>query len=335
MADAGFCMTSSLGCPDLVFSPGATRTIEGLKACAATYKTLPCDQVLAEKVPSCVTPGTRAQGQACIFSSQCSSLDCRTTSNGCNQCAKEVGLHESCDAPDLACSWGTSCVGSPQTCEPDERAPLGPNEACVRGSVCMEGYFCNASAQAGVCTALPKEGERCASSLCARSTYCSSDFTCKILPGMGEPCGLASSVPPKPMFCQPGLVCHYGATSQSGTCLPPPVAGEPCVFDPDAPQYKTCGEGLHCDEATSPALCAAPEKAGAACTSDAACEPGSLCACPPSTPDCQDRHCQIARFAGERCDEPNTMCHPAFSCDAGICKPIPLRGLFGQTCPGQ
>jgi hypothetical protein len=152
---------------------------------------------------------------------------------------------------------------------------------------------------------------------------------------MGQPCGLfADGVTPEAYYCQEGSVCHHGDSAQSGTCLPPPAQGEPCAFSPNFPDDKTCGSGLHCDESVTPALCALPPKTGEACTYLSECGPGSLCACPPATTECAVRTCQIVRFAGERCDEPNSMCHPAFSCEAGVCKPIALRGLFAQSCPG-
>jgi hypothetical protein len=334
MIAPGNCLSASESCPDLAFSPGATRTVEGLKACAEAFKTLPCDQVIANKSPPCVTPGTRAQGEACSFPSQCSSLNCKMSGSGCGQCAKEVALHESCAGPDVDCQSGSECTGSAQTCEPSYLAPVGPNEACVQGSACVKDYFCLGVGQDGVCTALPKEGENCSPyGSCRSDNYCGPSRICRALPGMGQPCGVEYGQS-RAYDCQAALVCHYAATAESGTCLPPPGAGEPCVFAPDMPQVTTCGTGLRCDDSVAPPTCVGPAMPGAACNRYTDCGIGSLCACPPSTPDCQDRHCQIARFAGERCDEPNTICHPAFSCEAGVCKPIPLRGLFGQTCPG-
>ncbi len=103
------CLANVAGeCPDLVFSPGSTRSAAGMQACAKAYADLPCEDVQNDVLPPCVTPGTRAAGEPCAFPSQCRSLDCRQDGD-CGVCATPVALGESCAAPDVDCepegSW--------------------------------------------------------------------------------------------------------------------------------------------------------------------------------------------------------------------------------------
>ena len=59
------CLASTYQCPDLTDSPGSTRTVAGLQACAKAYDDLPCDQVklgvlpLAERLGDALEPVAR------------------------------------------------------------------------------------------------------------------------------------------------------------------------------------------------------------------------------------------------------------------------------------
>ncbi len=329
------CIAVTYECPDLSFSPGATRTVAGLLACAEDYKTWPCDKVKADELPACVTPGERAQSERCVYNSECRGLSCESL-GGCGQCARLAALDESCAAPDVDCVPGTYC--SPEmTCEATgvgvTTPPPGPNEPCMVGNSCVKDYYCKGTVNQAVCAPLPEINDSCLEiNACASGAYCAADYTCKAMPAMGEPCG-QGAFGGFPNACQDKLVCHHAPDGLSGTCLPYPKAGEPCVLmPPTMPEYGLCGPGLGCDMSQSPPQCLAPGKPGDGCGSGRACEGYARCQCPEGEPNCTERKCVGLRFAGERCDEPNYVCHPAFSCTAGVCQPIVLQGKFAETC---
>jgi hypothetical protein len=328
------CLRVAESCPDLVFSPGATRTVEGLKACAETYRTLPCEQAKADQLPACVTPGTRSQGDACVFASQCSSLTCKNT-GGCGQCALLVGQGESCLGDDVDCQVPLACNTDTYTCEPQEivSKPIpGANEACMPGSLCQLGYYCKATGvDTGVCTPEPALGESCAGPVtCASGSYCRSDFVCTAMPGAGEACG-ADAFLGYPWACQEPLVCGSNAK-----CQPLPKKGEPCIVFSESTDRGRCELGLRCDLSATPPVCQGPGKPGASCTSSSECEALSTCLCPEAQPDCTTgMTCVATHFAGQSCGDGTAKCHAAFECLAGKCQARALQGLFTESCGAQ
>src|SRR5262245_50481453 len=100
----------SSNCPDIMFAPGSTRTVDDLLECAAIYPTWPCADVAAERFPPCVTPGTRQVGEPCRFSSQCQSLECNLVGATCGTCARIATGTEDCTLPDVACAPGYLCT---------------------------------------------------------------------------------------------------------------------------------------------------------------------------------------------------------------------------------
>jgi hypothetical protein len=335
------CLTFGDRCPDSTASPGATRTIEGLKACAVTYETLPCDQVDAFVVPACVTPGERAQGEPCVFNSQCSSLTCKYASAECGKCALEVGMGESCAADDVECASGYQCGGPNQTCMPltTPVAPPGPNEPCSPSSPpCVDDYWCPPWTDA-VCTPLPTVGQACESpGTCATDSYCVEDQignrVCMARPGLGEPCAAPMDSPiAEPYLCAKDLLCSYTSPMQ-GTCQPVPQAGEPCNIAPSNPSYGRCA-GSNCNFGFTPPMCRAPGNAGDACGGRSDCEPQLVCDCPDTAPDCAPTICVSYQLAGDACGaDPTAKCHPAFDCTAGTCQPAEVRGVFADACGG-
>jgi hypothetical protein len=323
------CLETAAGeCPDLVFSPGATRTVEGLLACAKDYATWPCDDVKSNVLPPCVTPGTRAQGEPCDFPSQCKSRQCETH-GGCGQCAKTVDIGESCAAPDVACA-GTSSCGASGICLPMTGPLYFAGQPCTVDWPCESDYYCQ-----GVCLPLPKIGESCeALGDCVYGAYCGPDGSCLAVPGVGEPCGFARAGKPNAYYCEPGLGCNVDPSSMTGTCLALPQLGEPCLLTGDSAGNQACDPALHCDDAQSPGTCIAIGAAGTTCHSVWDCQGDLACACPTAEPDCKLRKCASPRVEGERCDEPNTACHAAFRCEAGICTQRGLRSIFADACGG-
>jgi hypothetical protein len=307
-----------------------------LKECAATYATLPCDQVRAEKLPSCVTPGTRMRGEECAFASQCSSLSC-SLSNGigsCGSCGVRAAKGESCATADVECEVGTECNVDTLRCEApviSTTQPPGANQACVPGSLCQLGYYCKADGLGGgICAAQANANESCAEAPCASGSYCSSDSLCKPYPLPGQPCGLDKL---GSLICDGRGFCD-AQDSMSGTCKAAPKAGEPCIPSTQNPGTGYClTAGLHCDNTATPQVCKTPGKAGEVCLNPNDCFGLSSCDCDdPLAADCPVRHCTELRVANQPCTAPNTRCHPAFECVAGICQPLTLHGDFTAAC---
>ncbi len=326
------CITATLGCPDLTFSPGATRTVEGLQACAKTYATLPCDQVGSDTLPPCVTPGTRARGEKCTYASQCASLSCSGDSE-CRLCGVLGRVGDSCAEDDVECVTGTTCNIDTVKCEVTTPVVLpmsGPNEACDLDGFCVQDYYCKPNGTGrGTCAALPKANEACTDSRCYVGNYCAADYVCQAVPGLNEACGRDAF---GNLSCGNDTICHVAPDNMSGTCRAPPTAGEPCVVSPANPTGGFCPSPLHCDHSTTPALCKPPGKGGDQCLSVNDCSGVATCECPDRLVSCEVKHCVELRFANQTCTAPSTRCHSAFECTAGVCKPLTLRGDFTQAC---
>jgi hypothetical protein len=326
----------------LTFSPGSTRTVDGLFACADQFRQQACDAVNDDVIPPCVTPGTRAPGEPCIASSQCASLVCFNTGGGnCGSCDPTVGVGEACSS-EVACTPGLYCDPLTNTCAtyqsstmPDGGVPPnsgGPGDPCSTDESCSSATFCKETANPAVCTALPTLGEDCATPhRCAGDDYCDHEgFVCRGLPGMGQDCGV-DAVTGVAQWCEPPLICRPLATSGNDTCEPAQTEGEPCLLDNTGNvRLDSCASDLACDTTRSPPTCVNAGTAGKACSpsSPTPCGGGYTCACSDSTCSSGSGTCVLLRFAGERCDEPNTQCHPAFSCTAGVCAPLDSQGLF-------
>ncbi len=327
-ADENCVNTVTLECPDLVFSSGATRSVEDLVACAKVYETVSCDDVRYNVLPPCVTPGTRAPGEACAFPSQCKSLDCKMAGD-CGSCATEAATGESCAAPDADCDSYTFC-GASQTCVSLSGPVYPPNEACTLDYPCWSDTYCD-----GVCRPLPNIGESCAeTAACVGGAYCGAGALCFPIPGSGDPCGVVSGDDGRPsaVYCGAGSACSFDASGASGTCLPLPEVGEPCFFTAGLPNARACAYDLHCNDSVDPPLCARVAARGEACHELYDCERGLVCACPPDEPSCEHKSCREVRFDAERCDEPNVACHPAFRCKGGICLARGMQSIFAGAC---
>ena len=328
------CTGTTLSCPDLSLSPGATRTATVLKECAATYATLPCDHVNAENLPSCVTPGTRVRGEECAFASQCSSLSCSFALSGgpCGSCGVPAAKGESCAEVDVECEFGTTCNTANHLCERSVDLLPGANQACVPEGLCQLGYYCQGDGSGGgMCRAFANANESCAAAPCVSGHYCAPDLLCKPYPLPGQPCGLDKggflSCDGRQGFCE------KAADSMSGICKPNPEAGQPCLTSDGNPIPKCPTAGLHCDNTANPPVCKGPGKAGEVCLTANDCLGLSSCDCDdPLVGDCPVKHCTELHVANQPCTAPHTRCHPAFECVAGVCQPLTLRGDFTAAC---
>jgi hypothetical protein len=329
--DPQVCLFSTPRCPDVVFSPGSTRTVAGLKACAKTYKTFDCDALARGEVPDCVSPGTRKPGESCLFSAQCASLACESDgSGGCGVCVARAKRGESCSAPNTACAYGLSCSGG--VCVINGDAPASVGDACASDKDCT-GLDCSSSD--GTCHARPTLGMSCAEHLhCAENSYCAQEtHVCEALPSAGSPCGYDAATLVHNL-CATNAECYPLAATAGYECTPLRAIGQPCLIDQNSQMGYGCASGAYCDQTAAAPTCRAVLGAGMACTEFGQCATGLDCACANGSRNCADDqlHCVAVHFAGDTCDVAGAVCHDAFECVAGVCQPRPLTGAFDKAC---
>jgi hypothetical protein len=290
-ATAETCYQVSVGaCPDLLASPGSTRTAASLTACAAEIEAFPCDDWIRGFLPACSTPGTRAGGEPCIYPAQCQSLSCnRPHTSSCDGfCLQLLAPGAVCEGTTDVCPPGQYCTGgictdSPPPAEPTPR-PVTPilaeGETCST-QTCARGLFCAGLATAGngTCTRLPATGLGCAdvvgATRCRDTDYCSETEICTPLPAAGEPC--ASDI--ASLRCKLGTYCE-SAGPNANTCQPRGALGELCDSNFFALDRSTCNEPLVCRCANprcTEGFCANLRREGDPCTDTDACEGGTVC----------------------------------------------------------
>ena len=329
------CLASTYQCPDLTDSSGSTRTVAGLQACAKAYDDLPCDQVKLGVLPACVTPGTRALGEQCAFSSQCSSLAC-SGEQACRSCVPFSHQGEPCSnnevcAGNLRCTLG-ECQLPEATTPTPPLAGVGMACSVASGVYCQSDLYCDAATSK--CAAFPSLGMSCAvEQACSAPAYCETDgLTCKALPGEGAPCGVYASAEIAGA-CASSLWCARSSKT-AGVCRKPPQVGEACVLDPETglPQYQGCDSTTaRCDTTKSPPTCAAKAAKGEACKDTVECAT-DMCICADGKQSCDTRICGHVQYGDQPCVAPGDVCHPGFSCTAGVCKPRDSQGIFAAAC---
>jgi hypothetical protein len=330
------CLASSYQCPDLTNSPGATRTVAGLQACAKAYHELSCDQVKLGILPACVTPGTRALGEPCTFSSQCSSLACAGDGD-CRSCVPLSYQGEPCSNNELCAGYLRCMLGKcelPEAPTTPTPTPAGLGMPCSLASsvYCQADLYCDATASR--CTAFPSLGMSCAGAqACTPPAYCETDgLMCTALPGEGAPCGVYALVGTA-SACAPLLWCARSSKT-TGVCRKPPQEGEACLIDPETglPTYPGCDSSTaRCDATQSPPTCVAKAAKGVACKDTVECA-ADTCICANGAQSCDARICGRIQYGNQPCVAPGDVCHPGFSCVAGVCKPRDSQGLFAAAC---
>lgn len=328
------CLTSvTLACPDLTSSPGSTRTVEGLQACAKTYQTMPCEQLDADELPACVTPGTVPNGNACAFNSQCQSLSCGGE-EACGFCVPSAHEGEPCSSSEGICLGNLLCEGG--KCTRPGPAPGSDlhdiGGTCASHSDCKPELHCY---NGSTCDKYPVLGESCSvARTCMNDSYCELDgLICKAYPALGQPCGV-DGFTGGAAYCAGDARCSR--TSKGvGTCVELPVAGQACLLDPETqmPEYLSCALTARCDATQAPPRCVAPASKGQACDVSRDCATGLSCLCPDGTSTCTAHVCGELRFRDQSCGATGEICHPGFSCTAGKCQPRDSQGLFADRCP--
>jgi hypothetical protein len=304
-ANVDTCKKNAVGtCPDIVFAPGSSRTLEGLKGCREQIANWSCSRWAASDVPPCITPGTRQVGEPCRFHAQCESLWCTGSADMCGVCAESAAPGGACDPMSadhpIACPLGQVCIG--QACLPETQLDLHlePGDACDEEiRFCDPKYWCDG----GKCAARPAVGSACTdASRCALGAVCNpTSQKCEPAPGVGQPCFDAQVQ----QICAPDAVCD-GKLCQ-------PIEGSACA-----------GACIDKDYNCLNGFCHARTKnvRGSACASGIECADGFVC---------DNSVCKVAADYHDVCDD-TVVCPPASTCTAGKCEPDGSQGLFEMVC---
>ncbi|MHB8417219.1 MAG: hypothetical protein ACYDCL_04025 [Myxococcales bacterium] len=225
-----------------------------------------------------------------------------------------------------------TCEASFRQHQPCNLAPIAPSgcnqlawgvavtgDACGDPASCENGDYCSRAATGlacGSCAADPTLGGNCGPAVSGAPCQgggCDG-FNCQEVVGLGEPCGVQSSV------CQPLLSCNAAFL-----CEDPGGVQTSCGSDGD------CQDGLYCDQNLLQCLFRIGD--GGACPTGG-CQAGFACAGAPSPqPDAGGSpvaYCQPL-FPGGPCV--GGLCLEAEACVDGGC--VSERGL-GQPCaPGS
>jgi hypothetical protein len=329
------CLLNGFNCPDVVFSDGSTRTVAALQACAAAYKTLPCDKVLKDELPDCVTPGTRAEGAACTYASQCATLECKfAPAANCGVCAKLAKHGDACTAADVDCDTGLVCTAG--VCVYDGSILATVGDSCQTDTDCP-GLDCASGSH--TCVAPPTLGMSCAEHKhCSGLSYCEgTSLLCTALPSAGAQCGYDAAYK-NLQDCAYDSTCNPQLQPPSANCAKIPGIGEPCLKNTDNGEtLPECADGAYCDTTLTSPQCVALHTVGGSCSASRnECAPGLDCRCPDGGASCMPPFTCIAyRFKGEPCGTPGAICFPSFTCTNGACQPIDSNGTFAKECPAS
>jgi hypothetical protein len=176
--------------------------------------------------------------------------------------------------------FSTSAIAALDACSTSKLyvGTRSAGEACESTLACVAGTTCYSSGVlkgSGVCTALRKTGEPCASGTggvgCDVGLVCTQKptggiTTCQPPPGEGQPC--TGTCDP----AQPDLYCDLTKGSANAICVRRTRVkeGQPCTGTSSV----LCEKELYCDYGLAPAapVCARYHKGGEGCTSSMQCE---------------------------------------------------------------
>lgn len=275
-------------CPDALFSPGSSWTVESLLSCAEEWKEFPCEDIREFKRPACAAPaGTRQLDEPCLFANQCASNICtqRTKEGqtipdypGCGVCGEASDVGGPCAVDGYECKLDLSCV-SRKCVKRDLVGIVG--ERCENDSTCGGyGVSCREDPSDGEkrCLEFPREGESCEDYSCADGYLCTADNVCAEGPAEGETCVNSATGQ-----CAKGLVCTGKFEDPPTTCIAGRALGETCSNIPKSAPRGNCEAGLRCDCGevdcnVASGVCRELRGEGEDCAaSDTMCAHGTLC----------------------------------------------------------
>jgi hypothetical protein len=315
--DASACLLGTDECPDMFYSEGSTRTVESVVACAKDWTAFSCAKLGLGEQPACVRPGSKAVGEPCLYPSQCSSLSCdRQAGDGdCGACQAVVGPDASCTSSS-ACPGVTTCNLDTGKCQPYVHSLLAEGEACVEGSTCQPGLYCNAAQQ---CAHYPALGEPCGRGLfcdAAAKQFCAADVTCRARPTAGMPCAKEWD---QVLVCELDTsICDPDA-SGGPTCASAAVAGQPC-----RPGHQCAAQHVCIGADAEVGVCRLLQDKGGACATVLECKRGLTC---------DQGICKNTALPELPCNDGSTLCHQDSKCDGQVCVPLASRGTFAAACP--
>jgi hypothetical protein len=240
-------------CPDLLFSPGATHSIEQVASCAERFPSIDCDEIDQKGQRACLLAGSLPVGAPCTYISQCDQTCTSYLGDKCGTCATFVSRDATC-APDTAslCPFSQQCGAgrcSDRTRRPNPRARAG--EACDNLTIgCLRDLTCSSSdGGTRVCRPYPPVGQPCAEGHCAPGGYCDPrGMGCVPYLALGASCGDDSA-------CGPRAYCDL--TAPMARCTARPEVGAPCT--------RVCVDGAVCASSGSTSRCLRLRQTGESC----------------------------------------------------------------------
>lgn len=333
----GGCTNAAALCPDFLFAPGSTQTVDQVVACADVRATQPCEEVTRGIDPPCVTVGTRTEADSCQFNVQCASGRCGGAASLCGHCMSII-------APDGGCPAYNATCGPNNTCAPDGVGcvPIAVPSTLAVGASCVADAGADAArcpfdapcvanaagATSGACTTLPSTGP-CLFTLGANvASRCAVDSSClRVDPGLpggecvgdgvkNDACGIGNGN----RKCAAGFFCNDGFR---GICIPAHKQNEPCL------STQQCEATLQCDRQPTDAFgkCVPRAPLGAPCGTVSVdggfvttyCEPEARCEFVAVDGGPNVQICRKASGLGEPCSAPERPCVFGLSCKSGTC----------------
>ena len=295
---------TATNCPDVIFSTGSTRTVEGTIACGQDWADFSCSDRERNLVPSCATAGTLPTGAKCISTFQCESRRCTSNGQACDTCHARVGLGETCDDMRL-CEDGYYCASG--TCA---EFPEPPDAGAPPATDAQLGDACDAA-----------DALQCAGKYrCQADDSGSSAGHCVAYPRLGQDCSVERSCERGDSYCDASLMC-----------LSLPTDGKPCGKDAWTGQNTWCAAEHFCDNSADPPLCRTNPGPGEPCMG--ACAAGLTCMVDKDAVPMGSSRCLRPRMPGESCTEASDRCLPgATTCEGGVCALVEWQGLYDSLC---
>lgn len=238
---------------------GLSEGVQELTACASSIRSQACDEFLTGNTPGCFGPGTKKNGETCVWDEQCESGFCGAHNlaidEHCGTCSPHPQETDPCvsdcglafDLPHgVSCALDATGVG--------QCVPLGSSGASCDSVRCETNLICTPPGGSAKNCSVPSAGpgEACDVSVgpfcdTRRDIYCNSNtHTCALprIVGEGETCGAAGDG--SLVECDARTSCSRAAgMDPTGTCV--------ARFLPDGSE---CPAGSAPQQCEFPAICA-------------------------------------------------------------------------------